>query len=314
MNIEEERRRILELWHNIKPKAKGDLANLWEEKDELGELDALVEDLEPKVIKLLEVIHTLPRHSHEYHARTRDLVKLLNHFSKYKSSEEWVQKVSSDLYFISTEARKAINEAIRMRSAASRTQTQAKSVDGKKIDSLKILIDKIKKELEELDKVALPFSKVAQEHYEVWQRGDVPPELESKFLSAWQSTATECKKIIYSIPSFFDDLRSLLGSIFGFIPAKRTWIVEDMSSGSAREEFAPNYENEVNHLPEQIRSPYLMVMDLLIQIWKDSWSILHSSSDRPRYDQFLSTHASVINKTKTEIYPQLDVLYAYFSR
>ncbi|MBI2541754.1 hypothetical protein HYV80_03535 [Candidatus Woesearchaeota archaeon] len=111
MNIKEERQRILELWYNnIKPEARGDLSNLWEHRQELGELEAIVEDLEPKVIKLLEVIPTLKRHSHEYHARTVDLVKLLHHFNKY-SKDEWIQKVTSDLDYMSKEITQARNQA-----------------------------------------------------------------------------------------------------------------------------------------------------------------------------------------------------------
>ena len=111
MTIEEEIKIILELWYNnIKPEVRGDLANLWEHRKGLGELEALVERLEPKVIKLLEVIPTLKRHSHEYHARTVDLVKLLHHFNKY-SKDEWVQKVTSDLDYISKEITQARNKA-----------------------------------------------------------------------------------------------------------------------------------------------------------------------------------------------------------
>ena len=112
MDIEQERQKIMKLWYtNIKPKIRGDLSNLWEERTELGELEARVERLEPKVIKLLEVIPTLKRHSHEYHARTVDLVKLLHNFNKYKSSEEWIQKVTSDLNYISAEITQARNQA-----------------------------------------------------------------------------------------------------------------------------------------------------------------------------------------------------------
>ncbi|MBS3104943.1 hypothetical protein J4234_01675 [Candidatus Woesearchaeota archaeon] len=111
MTIQEEIQRILELWYNnIKPEARGDLSNLWEHRAELGELEAIVERLEPKVIKLLEVIPTLKRHSHEYHARTVDLVKLLHHFNKY-SKDEWIQKVTSDLDYMSKEITQARNQA-----------------------------------------------------------------------------------------------------------------------------------------------------------------------------------------------------------
>ena len=112
MNIEEERQRILELWYNnIKPEARGDLSNLWEHRAELGELEAIVERLEPKVIKLLEVIPTLKRHSPEYHARTRDLIKLLHHFNEYQSSEGWIQSVTSDLEYLSGEIHRVRTEA-----------------------------------------------------------------------------------------------------------------------------------------------------------------------------------------------------------
>lgn len=313
MNVEEERRRILELWERIRREVETTsfLGYLWEHKRELGELEARVERLEPKVIKLLEVIPTLRRHSPEYHAHCKHLVMLIHHI---EPTEEWMQKIHDDLEFMSREIQKAKEAYVKNRIVASRTQTQARSVDMEKIDSLKTLINRIKKELEDLDKVALPFSRVAQEHYEVWQRGDVPPELESRFLREWRLTADECRKIIDSIPLFFDDLRGLLGSIFGFAPARRVWAVEDMSSNSAREEFAPDYENEVNHLPEQIRSSYLRIVDLLVPIWKESWSILHSSSAQQAYDQLLGIHAGSINKLKTEIYPQFEILESYFSR
>ena len=114
MNIEEKRQRMMELWYGLEFKVKGDLANLWENRVGLGELEALVEELEPKVIQLLQVIPSLKRHSHEYHARTVDLVKLLHHFNQYKSSEEWIQKVTSDLEFMSTEIVKARYEAIKI--------------------------------------------------------------------------------------------------------------------------------------------------------------------------------------------------------
>src|SRR3989339_2072160 len=110
MPIEDDRQKIMSLWYNIESKIKGDLANLWEERKELGELEARIEALEPKVIKLLEVIPTLKRHSHEYHARTVDLVKLLHHFNKY-SKDEWIQKVTSDLDYMSKEITQARNQA-----------------------------------------------------------------------------------------------------------------------------------------------------------------------------------------------------------
>ncbi len=112
MTIEQEIQRIMELWHNIEfDKIKGDLANLWEAREQLGELVTDLESLEPKVIRLLEVIPTLQRHSDEYRARTKDLIGLLHHFSKHRK-DEWIRKVTSDLDFISTEAARAVREAI----------------------------------------------------------------------------------------------------------------------------------------------------------------------------------------------------------
>ncbi|MBS3096436.1 hypothetical protein J4480_03270 [Candidatus Woesearchaeota archaeon] len=113
MPIEDDRQKIMSLWYNIESKIKGDLANLWEDRKELGELEARIEALEPKVIKLLEVIPTLKRHSHEYHARTGDLIKLLHHFSKYEINE-WIQKVTSDLDYLSSEINLARGEAHRV--------------------------------------------------------------------------------------------------------------------------------------------------------------------------------------------------------
>lgn len=113
MTIEQEIQRITELWHNIEPKIKGDLANLWEERHELGELEARIEALEPKVIKLLEVIQTLKRHSAEYRARTDDLIKLLHHFSKYET-KEWIQKVTADLEYLSGEITNAVKEGTKV--------------------------------------------------------------------------------------------------------------------------------------------------------------------------------------------------------
>lgn len=103
MTIEEERQRIMDLWDRIEYKTKIDLANIWEERHALGELEARVERLEPKVIKLLEVIPSLQRHSHEYHARTVDLIKLIHHI---ESNDEWYQKVRSDVEYINEELKK----------------------------------------------------------------------------------------------------------------------------------------------------------------------------------------------------------------
>ena len=40
MPIEDDRQKIMSLWYNIESKIKGDLANVWEERKELGELTA----------------------------------------------------------------------------------------------------------------------------------------------------------------------------------------------------------------------------------------------------------------------------------
>jgi len=106
MAIEEEKQRIVDLWGSINTKIKTDLANVWEEREELGELEARIEKLEPKVIQLLQVIPSLKRHSHEYHARTVDLVKLLHHV---KSNEEWYERVRKDLEYFIGEINKARN-------------------------------------------------------------------------------------------------------------------------------------------------------------------------------------------------------------
>ncbi len=315
MKIEEEISKILELWNNIKPKAKGDLASLWEEKEELGELDALVEDLEPKVIKLLEVIHTSPRHSLEYHARTRDLVKLLNHFNKSKSSAEWIQKVTSDLDFICTEARKAINEAVRIRSAAPSAQIQAKSVDVEIIDSLKKLIIRIKKGLADLESVMPEFSRIAQEYSVAVKSHNLISERasESKLHKLW-GLATDK---IDANPSFLnldflDELRKIFGSVFGFAPADKNKDIKTYDGG--RENLTEHYKNELNHIPEVIRSPYHLVVEGLLSIKIGINQIMSMKSSRPYYEVELIAGATRIVSSKAKISPQLDILEAYFNR
>ena len=59
-DFEREKQTILKLWHElIEPKIR-DLANLWEERNspEFRIFVADVERLEPKVIKLLEILST----------------------------------------------------------------------------------------------------------------------------------------------------------------------------------------------------------------------------------------------------------------
>ncbi|MBI2557790.1 hypothetical protein HYW20_00565 [Candidatus Woesearchaeota archaeon] len=152
MTIEEEKQKILELWYKLKPKAKRDLSNLWEDRKELGELEARIEALEPKVIKLLEVIPTLKRHSAEYRARTDDLIKLLHHFSKYKSSEEWVQKVTSDLEYLSEKITQAVDEGTKVLQNRRHVEGQITGDEKDKLISLwkKHSRDTFKKKVEDI--------------------------------------------------------------------------------------------------------------------------------------------------------------------
>ena len=123
MNVEEERQRIMELWGKIEEEVETSafLGYLWEHKRELGELDARVERLEPKVIKLLETIPTLRRHSPEYRAHCDHFIMLIHHI---EPTEEWMHKIRSDLEFMGGKIKEA-KEAYRNMKVASKSQSSA---------------------------------------------------------------------------------------------------------------------------------------------------------------------------------------------
>ena len=122
-SYEEEKQRILKLFYElIEPKIR-DLANLWEERDspEFKIFVANVERLEPKVVKLLEVLSTSRRHSAEYKAKCEELVSLLHNV---QVDEEWRRKVIEDLNFF-VKVTEKVDEAIKDRKKLRIAQQQA---------------------------------------------------------------------------------------------------------------------------------------------------------------------------------------------
>lgn len=110
-DFEAERKKIEELWSKLKPEIIRDLVNVWIDREQLNELRADAERLEPKVIKLLEILSTSKKHTPEYHFHTVHLISLLHNV---KSKESWRQKIIEDLDYISGVADK-IHEAIEAR-------------------------------------------------------------------------------------------------------------------------------------------------------------------------------------------------------
>ena len=307
MNIEDERRRILELWGEIEDKTRTFLGFLWEHTRELGELEARVERLEPKVIKLLEVIPTLKKDSPEFHAQCTHLVRLMRHI---EPTEEWMHKIKNDLSSISGEIQKVVEFA-----KSIRAQATTKSLDKENVNSLKGLLTRIKHELNELSKVMEPFGRLVESKWQAYQGGRHrdEEEIEPRFMQAWLAVVNKASASpLYLNLLIVDELRKLFGSIFGFTPANRTTQIELMYGSVGLEEFVPGLDNELRHIPEEIRSAYKICIEGLWLVWREIYVITHGSSTQSSYPHNLSVAAQSFISAKSQIFPQLDILERYF--
>ncbi|MBI2652767.1 hypothetical protein HYX00_04850 [Candidatus Woesearchaeota archaeon] len=314
MTIEEDRQRIVELFENLDFETHASLAFMWEHTAELGELEARVEKLEPKVIKLLQVISTLSKDLPEFRAHCKNLIRLIHHIDP---TEEWMQKIREHIEFINAEIQK-LKETARSRLISSRTQTSS-HVDKEKIDFLKRLITQIRHELDDLNQVMQPFGRLAREYWEHWKSGRSRDEkgIELRFNQAWRAVAQKAETTpLYLNLIRVDELRKIFGSIFGFIPANRSTLAEQLLLRGLvpLSEFIPEFDNELSHIPEEIRSAYKICLEGLWIIWTEIYVIMHGSSGQTLYQLKLSESAKSFITAKNQIYPQLEILERYFDK
>ena len=196
MNIEQERQRIMELWEAIEEETSPFLGYLWEHRRELGELEARVERLEPKVIKLLEVIPTLRKDSPEYEAHCKHFVRLIHHI---EPTEEWMRKIRDDLEFMSGEIKK-------MREAYKQYRLSRSNITTSQSDVAKLIVPK-----DFIDKVQRIYLDLVQRNLDYDKLTIKPYFFELNDQKTFQGS--ELEKKIY----FVNESQNTWASFVGFI-------------------------------------------------------------------------------------------------
>lgn len=138
MNIDDEVKDIMGVWHSIEEDTKWELANIWldKEKHSLKVMEAEIEDIDDKAYKILRIIRDSKGAIAEMHEHKKHLLSLIHHV---KPTREWQREIQEDLdkiIQIIKKGREDAKEILRARMEARReAPTQRDRIGGKILSS-----------------------------------------------------------------------------------------------------------------------------------------------------------------------------------